>query len=232
MGRLKNKRLPIAMTVPVAEAIVGPLGRPSKMPGRAWGISTASCKRGSLLAQQPDTVCSRCYAARGRYMTGSVQRCQARRLEALEHPQWAEAMAFLINAYNAHGHFRWLDSGDLQGLAHLDKIADVCRRTPTVAHWLPTHETYLVGEWLASGNSIPSNLVIRISADVIESAPTAPTHGLPTSTVHRHKGEPVPVGDQDPRRSVECRAYARGFVCGTCRACWDPRVQNVSYPLH
>lgn len=217
------------MTVPFAEAITGGLSWPSKMPGPAWGISARECGRGRLLANTSGTVCSECYALRGRYLTGSVSVAHQRRLAALEHPLWPDSMAYLIDAYARGGHFRWFDSGDIQSPDHLDKILWIASRTSATGHWLPTHEPFIVGELVAR---IPGNLTVRISADLVEDRPTSPTWGLPTSTVHKHPGEPVPSATGRRRDSLECRAYLRGHRCGSCRACWSPRVKNVSYLLN
>ena len=218
-----------ALTVPVAEAIIGgPLGRPSKMPCPAWGISARECRRGSRLAEKPGTVCATCYARRSHYLSASVITAHERRLAALAHPLWSDAMALLINAFARGGHFRWFDSGDLQSTAHLDMILWVARKTPTVSHWLPTHETGLIRPRLAD---IPSNLTVRISADMIGKAAER-SMGLPTSTVHRNPGEPVRAAPSKRSASIECLAYLRGHQCGSCRACWAPKVQNVSYLLN
>jgi len=227
-----RRQLPIAMTLPRARQIIGSdLGNASKMPGRSYGISALDCNRGSELAQIEGTVCERCYARRGHYTCKRVAGAHERRIAAIDHPQWVDAMVFLINVYGER-HFRWFDSGDLQSLSHLERIVEVCEHTPSTKHWLPTHEGSLVGTFLERGGRIPSNLTIRISADYIEDRPTTPTWGLPTSTVHRFKGEPVPAADGDRRKSVECRAYERANRCGQCRACWDPRVDNISYHQH
>jgi hypothetical protein len=216
------------LTVPVAEAIIGgPLGRPSKMPCPAWGISAQLCRRGSQLAEKPGTVCSRCYARRGHYLGASVMTAHERRLAALAHPLWCDAMAYLINAYARGGHFRWFDSGDLQSTAHLDMLLWVARRTPTVSHWLPTRETGIVRPRI---RDLPYNLTVRVSSDVIGRAPRG-TMGLPTSTVHPKPGEPISTGTSRRNDSIECLAYLRGHRCGSCRACWSPKVRNVSY-LH
>jgi len=224
--------LPRAMTVPLAREIVGgELGKTSKMPGPSWGISADDCQRGAELAQIADSVCGRCYAKRHRYLTATVRRCHDRRLAALDDPRWVEAMAFLVRCYAKGGYLRWFDSGDLQSPQHLAQIVEVCERTKSTSHWLPTHEPYIVGEFLRSGETLPSNLCVRISADGIEDRPTTPTWGLPTGTVHRHPGEPVPSASGRRSESLECGAYRRGGVCGSCRACWDRRVTNVSYLL-
>lgn len=217
------------LTVPEAEAIIGgSLSRPSKMPCPAWGISERDCRRGRQLAEKSGTVCSACYARRGHYLGASVVTAHERRLAALTHPLWPDAMAYLITAYAHGGHFRWFDSGDLQSPTHLDMILWVARRTPTVSHWLPTRETGIVRPRITH---IPSNLTVRVSADMI--AKTAGhAMGLPTSTVHRDPGDPVRTGASRTNDSIECLAYLRGHRCGSCRACWSPKVRNVSYLLN
>ena len=138
-----------------------------------------------------------------------------------------------------NNYFRWHDSGDLQGVWHLEKIAAVCARTPSVHHWLPTREYEYVAKFRAAGNEIPPNLTIRLSAHMIDSEPAFPDHvrellaDLPVSTVSS-----VPLirsGFQlvEGKGSVECRAVeARDNKCGSCRACWDGRVRSVNYPQH
>jgi hypothetical protein len=231
------------MTVTMAAAIVAdgfkPLGEPGKMPGFSWDIPAMRCQRGRELRCEKGTVCSACYAMRGWFAAKNVQKTQMARFRQMHHPMWVDAMAVLINSFE-EGYFRWFSSGDIQSADHLARIVAVCERTSEVQHWLPTHEPFMVKQWLERGKRIPPNLCIRISSDYIESAPTTPTWGLPTSTVHRFKGEPVPIPGKPRNWSIECRAYLRrrGYgrrtstSCGRCRACWDPRVQNISYHQH
>ena len=131
--------------------------------------------------------------------------------------------------------FRWHDSGDLQGVWHLEKIAEVCERTPTVHHWLPTREYGYVAAYLASGKQIPTNLVVRLSAHMIDTEPCLPAAlaGFPVSTVSSVPLLRQDVQIVDGKGSVECRAVeARDNKCGECRACWDRRVTSVNYPQH
>lgn len=135
--------------------------------------------------------------------------------------------------------FRWHDSGDLQGVWHLERIVEVCERTPEVRHWLPTREYGYVAKFRAKGGEIPANLTIRLSAHMIDQAPVLPEDlrelldDLPVSTVSTvsliHTGFQIVEG----KGSVECRAVeARDNKCGECRACWDVRVRSVNYPQH
>ena len=93
--------------------------------------------------------------------------------------------------------------------------------TPAIKHWLPTRERGILKAFLAEGLELPTNLVIRLSATMIDDKPIA--NAPHTSTVHR-KGAPV--------HGQACEANTRGHSCGPCRACWNPEVANVSYPFH
>jgi len=122
-------------TKAIAERVAGTLGKPSKMPGRAYGLPAQACQAGGKLAAVPGSVCHGCYALRGNYQSPSVQIAQARRLAAIEHPQWKDAMVFLVADAIAHGaepFFRWHDSGDLQSVDHALKIAAIAERLPFV----------------------------------------------------------------------------------------------------
>jgi hypothetical protein len=232
------------LTIPVAAAIVAgrfkPLSEPGKMPGFAWDIPVFSCKRGRELRAIPGTVCSICYAHRGWMVAANVLRTQNARLAALSDPLWPDAMAYLIRQCDSIGYFRWFSAGDLQSVEHLGMIAYICRQTPHTRHWLPTHEFEFVGQYIESGAEVPENLCIRISSDYIESAPTTPTFGCNTSTVHRFKREPVPIPGLPRKATLECSSYRRraGYgrrithSCGNCRACWEKRAQNISYLSH
>lgn len=213
------------MTTREAWDLVGGLGRPSKMPGYSYGLPVSACQRGAVLAKDPRTPCGHCYAKAGFYAQNAktVDAAHARRLASLPHPRWVDAMVRLLGAMR-EPFFRWHDSGDLQGVWHLDRIAQVAEATPTVAHWLPTHEPGMVAEYLRTSR-LPANLCVRVSADRLWTA-AAGIEGLPTSTVHRGHGNAHAIA------GIECKAYTRGNECGKCRACWDGRVSNVSYPAH
>lgn len=105
-------------------------------------------------------------------------------------------------------------------------------------HWLPTREYGIVDEYLAAGNVIPDNLVIRLSAEMIDSEPVIADAwprlaALPTSTVQSAPASVLGLVVGERKGWIECRAVeTRDNTCGPCRACWDGRVQNVSYPQH
>lgn len=225
------------LTRKVAQAIAGALGHPSKMPGFSYGISAERCKAGGELRDVRGSVCSGCYAMTDWYRSWRpLLEGHRRRWLGIHHPLWVDAMTHLISAAckPPQDYFRWHDSGDLQGLWHLQNIALVCERTPSVHHWLPTREYGVVQEFLATGK-IPPNLVIRLSAHMIDSEAVVPPElaALPTSAVSSVPYSSSGVRIVERKGSVECQAVERrDNKCGDCRACWDARVVNVTYPQH
>ena len=194
------------------------------MPCHSWGIPATDCRTGSKLAEIEGTICNGCYALKGSYAWPRVERAYRRRLDRSDTPRWIEAMAKLVEWQanrNRTDHFRWFDSGDIQSLSMLERIAAVASETPNVSHWLPTREYGIVRSYLAA-NRKPENLTIRISSVFVDREPQRIAN-LPTSTVHR----------DEPPRGYVCPAYERKPAqCGDCRACWEPYVENVSYPHH
>lgn len=202
--------------------ITGGLSSPSKMPGHAYSLPASKCKTGSKLAKIPGTVCYGCYALKGRYNFGNVQRAMARRLAGIRHKEWVAAMVFLIDRAG-DTHFRWHDSGDIQSVAHLRRICEVARLTPNVRHWLPTREAAFLQA--VGAQVIPANLTIRLSATKVDGLP--PASWPLTSTVGTVVG-----GGAAPNGTHPCPARHQGNQCGSCRACWDPAVKNVAYEYH
>ena len=198
------------MLVKEAKKITGGLSAPGKMPEGSYNLPASACQTGAKLRLVPDTPCYKCYAFKGNYRRfPAVQKALYYRLASLTHPQWVEGMYTLVKKIK---HFRWHDSGDLQSVAHLKKIFEVCNNTPGTMHWLPTQER----QYLPLG-SYPDNLTIRLSNAKNNTAPgQAWTHW---STV-------IDKGFHS------CPASSQGNKCGTCRACWSRDVKHVTYPKH
>ena len=243
----RRRSLPLAMSLADAERIAGTLGEPSKMPGPSYGLDARRCRRGSSMVDVAGSICSGCFALKAFYATWRPALiARERRHAGIDHPQWVDAMVRLISHHAAAaGVFRWHDSGDLQSLDHFARIVEVARRTPAIAHWIPTREYEVVAEYRRRFGPWPANLCVRLSALMIDSEPPRALPGVPvragevvipeeladvpTSTVHT-PGAPPPVAGKG---AIVCRAVeVRGNKCGPCRACWDPRVRNVSYPEH
>jgi hypothetical protein len=112
------------------------------------------------------------------------------------------------------------DSGDLQSIEHLTKICAVAALTPKVKHWLPTRELSIVLAYQKQGGTVPSNLVIRVSATMVDGPATKAW--ATTSTVHKDK----------PAQGYACPAPTYDNACGPCRKCWSVDNANTSYHKH
>lgn len=203
----------------------------SKMPCKSYNTPAIMCGVGSKLVKVKGSTCSGCYALKGNYAkyAKTIIPAGMRRYEAIKsNSQWVEAMAFDINyEYDKLGIdvFRWHDSGDLIDVAHLEKIAKVAELTPNVKHWLPTREYKIVNDYMAA-NTKPKNLVIRLSAHMVDAAPTKNKYNLPTSTVSTK-----PLNAINYKTSI-CPAPKQDNQCLDCRACWNSEVKNVAYAKH
>lgn len=200
----------------------GGLSLPSKMPGYAYSISAKRCNVGAKLRNVPGSTCSKCYALKGRYVFPNVVAAMERRYWAMRvnSTAWAGGMIASIRK-TGESHFRWHDSGDLQGLNHLFAITVIAEATPNVQHWLPTREYALVREYLRTYHHFPANLIVRVSAPMIGAVIQEFEHSSSVDAART----PVTAW-------VDCPASKQGNKCGDCRACWDRDVEVVNYKKH
>lgn len=201
--------------------LIGGLSAPSKMPCYGYSLPARRCITGSKLRNVPNSICSICYALKGRYLFPNVGDAMERRYQSLQHPEWVNAMITAIRANESSGYFRWHDSGDLQGAWHLANIVAVANALPAIRFWLPTREYGIVGEYLRKGGKFPKNLIVRLSALTIggnEPATIAKRLGLTTSGAKEE--------------GFNCPAPKQGNKCLACRKCWDKRIPNIQYRTH
>lgn len=210
-------------TKKVAVQFTGTLSQPSKMPCKSIGLPAQECVTGSKLVNVKGSVCEGCYALKGMYRFSTVKNAQYKRLSMINAPEWIDAMVVMIGNDE---YFRWHDSGDIQSLAHLEKIAAVIERTPNCRHWIPTREKKIIRDYLRKHGGFPANATIRLSATMVDETQTLTglllkAENVLTSSVHTTKAI-----DQ------ECIAYKQNGECRDCRACWAQTVPNISYPKH
>lgn len=214
--------------------IIGKLSAPSKMPGWSWSISAFECQTGGKLAKIEGSVCHNCYARKGRYRFKNVKDAHARRLQALDHPQFEDAFVLVLTQLykNIRGtyikdgvsiqenRFRFFDSGDLQSVDMLKTINSICLRCPSIEFWMPTKEAGYVNQFLKQGNKFAPNLNVRLSHSMVGQTFTKKPNGLNFSTVGLASAP------------NHCPAYTQGGKCLDCRRCWDKNVESVNYPVH
>jgi hypothetical protein len=221
------------MLVKDAKAITGGgiLTGNGKMPGATYATDPFLCVTGAKLRKVEGTSCHKCYAVRIASFRPSVAKGYNVRHMAMARAsqdlyvtgrQWVDAMVFMINRHaekTGDHEFRWFDAGDVPHHNGFELIAWVAIRTPNIKHWIPTKENVWFKDFLKRVD-MPTNMVVRVSTPKIDSRVTV---NFPnTSTVHKGSN---PIGHV-------CPASTQGNQCGSCRACWDPKVANVSYPLH
>ena len=112
------------ITLKEAHASCGTPSKPSKMPGLGTSTPAIKCITGSKLRDVKGSVCENCYAMKNMYVMPNVQDALNNRLnlvmESRDNPEpWIAGMVKLI--WNQK-HFRWHDSGDLQGTWHFANI--------------------------------------------------------------------------------------------------------------
>lgn len=210
-------------TTKQAEAIVHTLSSPSKMPGYSYNTPAYFCIKGSILRKVANSICSKCYALKGRYIFDNVKAAMEKRFKALTHPLWVEAMTFLIGKKEKSGFFRWHDSGDLQGTWHLKKICKIAESLPSIKFWLPTREYAIVSEYIEKmEEKIPDNLTIRLSALMID--------GPYPDSLAKRLG--LVVSGVTSNGEFTCPAPKQNNECQNCRACWDKQVYSINYKQH
>lgn len=248
MTRKGERKHPGTMPIWEAKQITGGLSWESKIPGSSFSLPAKACIAGSKLARIPGTVCAGCYALKDHYTMPNVELAMSRRMAGLSDPRWIEAVVRILLHYHAKpyiridlgltgarlarkggsrwrnnptGYHRWQASGDLQSIEHLAMIVEVCRRTPKISHWMPTQQLDFVKRYLASGGTIPDNLVIRVSSVMMDD--------------QRRRAWPHTSSvfvDMVPSGASLCPAADQGHVCGSCRNCWSKDVAHISYPAH
>ena len=206
-----------------AHAINAGLTQTSKMPCKSYSLPTVACITGFKMAKIAGSICSMCYANKGNYLqyANNIEPAQHSRLDSLNDDHWVGAMVVSIGS---DPYFRWHDSGDLQGLWHLEKIAEVAKQTPDCLHWLPTREYAMVKQYIAKHGALPKNLIVRLSAMYVDKAVTVPASlqgiaNIAISNVHTDK----PIG-------TVCNAPAQQGRCLDCRECWTEKT--ISYKAH
>lgn len=206
-----------------ASIVAGSVTSTSKMPCKSYSLPTVACITGYKMSKIAGSICSTCYANKGNYVqyANNIEPAQHARLDSLHDALWVDAMVAHIGS---DSYFRWHDSGDLQGLWHLEKIAQVAELTPTCKHWLPTREYSMIKQYIDKHGALPKNLIVRLSAMYVDKQVTIPASlqgqaNVTVSNVHTV----TPIGH-------ECNSPKQGGKCLDCRVCWS--TKPVSYKMH
>lgn len=213
----------VAMTKNQGATVCGSLSVTSKMPCKSYSLPTEACITGFKMSKISGSICASCYADKGNYAryANNIKPAQFSRLDSIDSEYWVSGMVALIGN---DSYFRWHDSGDLQSLEHLEKIATVAVSTPNCKHWLPTREYSIIKDFIEKHGQLPDNLIVRLSAMYPDKPVIVPkslqgVKNVAMSNVHTI----TPIGNA-------CEAPKQNGECKDCRACWS--TDTVSYAMH
>lgn len=198
------------------------LSKTSKMPCLSISLDARLCNTGGVLAKIPNTPCNKCYALRGFYNMPYTRDAMEERLKMMTSAKFIPRMVRLLK--DEH-YFRWFDSGDIQSEKMGHDILTIAEQTPKVRHWLPSKE-YKWWRNITRERPIPSNVTLRISTPV-DDRPPIPRWNY-TSTTYTYEASPAIAGFRCIAHENK-ETYGK-YECGTCRACWNPGINNIAYP--
>ena len=149
---------------------VGGLSRTSKMPWFSYSLpalTTCPGVRARLTELGDNSVCSQCYAQKGRYRFQKDRQMKRLNILAsgLADGSWENNMVEILKKEakkRKAPKFRWHDSGDVISSHHLEAIINIAERVPEVIFWLPSQSVRLMEEHLPEG-VLPDNLQVRIT---------------------------------------------------------------------
>ena len=203
---------------------VGGFSKPSKMPCPSYSLPASACKVGAKLRGLKGSVCADCYCCKGMYRFPCVKNALEKRLATIEKDGWVDAMVFAILKKKL-SFFRFHDSGDIQNVAHLEKIVEIAKRCSSCKIWLPTKENAIVLQYLAAHKSFPENLTVRLSCPMMDG------ENLAVKNLAAKNGLCVASASRN-MEIVNCHAYKTDGACGDCRACWNKNVFEITYKRH
>jgi hypothetical protein len=154
-----------------------------------------------------------------------VQEALERRYHAWkdDRERWVDAMIYIMHN-KKHivdtAHFRWFDSGDIQGKDMLEDMNTVAWASPHIKFWLPTKEYKLIKN---CNIEFAPNLIIRVSN---------PNKGKNTLEGYNHISTVYTKDMLEDSKGYICPSSKQGNKCGDCRACWNDRVNEVTYIAH
>jgi len=228
--------------------------RTSKMPCFSFSLPAGSyCNTGKKLINVENSVCSNCYATKGRYKTYHVKENLTKRYEFvknnIDNGIFIETFVNYFSNKKNKEYFRWHDSGDLINYNHLLTIVAISMIFPDTKFWLPTKEVGLIKRFLTELEKEENkdikkkllknkNLCIRISTPMVNSKYY---HFNKIPVFNKYKKRLINYSHVYENKSSVPKNMLKNICpatdkdndnygyCGTCRKCWDLNVLHVFY---
>lgn len=135
-----------------------------KMSGM-YSLST-SCTRNEncrLRSENPECVCSHCYAQRQMKIHRNLEKCLIKNTEILTKEVIDTDKLPIINAL----YFRLEAFGDLNNVIQVTNYFNLCKKNPAVKFALWTKNLWLIESAIKEGNTKPKNLQIIYSSPIL-----------------------------------------------------------------
>lgn len=184
------------------------------------GMPTCVCRS--------DAPCyEKCYARKGTQQIAVVQAAYYRNLRLYndDPDEFFEQVYYKIK-FSGLPLVRWFDSGDLPSYDFLERVVELCKRTPTAKHMMFTKKYDLVNQYLDVYKTLPDNLNIMFSAwDKLWDVPNP--YGLGVAYVDFDDKRMNP---DFPKNTFVCPG--KESTCSMCRACWNKKLKAVLFKQH
>ena len=211
------------------------LSKTKKMPCKSFSLPVREeiCKGMiDLSTNDMKDVCKGCYAKKGFYNMPTVTKPREDNYTLSMKIDFTENM---IKEINNDLYFRWFDSGDIYSQEFLEKVLEVCKKTPYTNHWIPTKSRDLFSNKTWRELEALSNVKVRFSSPNINGH-YANWHGSTVYTDNNQldsntfacKATTVMVNKKNKKGVFELKP--RG-TCDNCRACWH-NDKVIAYKLH
>ena len=175
-----------------------------------------------------DAPCkSACYACKGRQQMMNVQGAYYRnfRLYNDDPDNFFEQVYYKVK-FSGLPKVRWFDSGDIYDYEFLERMVELCKRTPNTNHMAFTKKYELVNEYINENGKLPDNLNIMFSAwDKLWEVPNP--HGLGVAYVDFNDKR---LNPDIPQNAFVCPG--RESTCSACGVCWSKKAKAVVFHQH
>lgn len=175
-----------------------------------------------------DAPCKKtCYACKGCQQIAVVQGAYYRNLRLYyDDPDNFFEQVYCKVKFSGLPKVRLFDSGDFPDAEFLDRLVEVCKKTPNTKWMAFTKKYWIVNEYIDKNGNLPKNLNIMFSAwDIFWEVPNP--HGLGVAYVDFNDKR---LNPEFPRNAFRCPG--RESTCSACGACFSKRLKAVVFHEH
>ncbi len=175
-----------------------------------------------------DAPCKKtCYACKGCQQIAVVQGAYYRNLRLYyDDPDNFFEQVYCKVKFSGLPKVRLFDSGDFPDAEFLDRLVEVCKKTPSTKWMAFTKKYWIVNEYIDKNGDLPKNLNIMFSAwDIFWEVPNP--HGLGIAYVDFNDKR---LNPEFPRNAFRCPG--RESTCSACGACFSKKLKEVVFHEH